>query len=137
MKQPSTKTDLYFACFFSVLGVLFLYLLWVSANGLQWLRQLITAVVVCVVVRSWYYVLTKPENPFYQEVIQQNEQDQRNFHKFVQTMDEERYWALCDQVLPEDFESYLFEIYEREAKPNGAKYTGEPPRPVSNKGLFS
>ncbi|WP_080236681.1 hypothetical protein [Spirosoma rigui] len=137
MKQPSTKTDIYFAYFFTILGALFLYLMWVGTYGLQWLRQLVTAVVVCVTARAWYYVLTQPENPAYQQAIERNEQDQRDFHEFVLAMDEESYWALCDQVLPEDFESYLFEIYEREAKPNGAKYAGKPLRAVHDKDTFS
>ena len=115
-----------------MLSVLFLYLMWASSYGPQWFHPLLTAVVMCVAVRGWYYVLAKPENPSYQQAIQQNEQDQRKFHEFVLAMDEERYWALCDQVLPEDFENYLFEIYEREAKPNGAKYIGKPVRATSH-----
>lgn len=114
-----------------------MYLMWNGSYGAQWLRQLVTAVVVCVAVRAWYYVLTKLENPAYHQAIRQNEQDKREFHEFVLAMDEERYWALCDQVMPEDFESYLFETYEREAKPNGAKYVGKPIHALSDKGTFS
>lgn len=117
-----------------MLGALFLYIMWAGAYGPEWLRHLIIAVAVCVAVRAWCCVLTKSANPAYQQALESNEKDQCAFHAFVLAMDEARYWALCDQVLPEDFESYLFDIYEQEAKPSGTRYAGKPSPTVSHKG---
>lgn len=126
MMKPSSKTDLYFALFFTVCGSLFLYLLWTDWCGLPWLLTIITVSVLCTILSAWFYVVTRPYNPAYEAALLHHEQDKQDFHDFVSAMDEDRYWSLCDEVRPEAFGAYLFEIYEREAKPNGAKYTAKP-----------
>lgn len=126
MKKPSTNTDFYFACFFTISASVFIYLLWHNSVGPWWLLALSTAGVFFIVLKSWYAVATRPYNPAHEEALLYTEQDKQDFHDFVCAMDEDRYWTLCDEVRPEAFEAYLFEIYEREAKPNGAKYTGKP-----------
>lgn len=103
-----------------------MYLLWHNSFVPWWLLLSGTAGVLVIMLKAWYTVAKRPHNPAYDEAIRCNEQDRRDFHDFVCAMDEDRYWALCDEVRPEAFEAYLFEIYEREAKPNGAKYTGKP-----------
>jgi hypothetical protein len=126
MKKPSTNTDLYFACFFTISATVFMYLLWHNSFGPKWLLALSIAGACCIILKAWYAVVMRLPNPAYQEATLYYEQDEQDFHAFVCAMDEDRYWALCDEVRPHAFKDYLFEIYEREAKPTGAKYTGLP-----------